>query len=222
MHWHVVRLGRVDEISREYARELFERVHPQLESRPQPVKDYPIATSSLCYIIRKAAFKAGRSSKPVPIIDPLSSLLVELRAAEGNPRTGPILRGQCGEPLNLDNLAKRTVRPILAAAGLEWRGWYALRRGIATLVSSVEKDAMAAKGLLRHASVTTTQKHFIKEIPEITLRAMEKVGMLFNKCSTVGTAKPIKMRRVRKSGSAQEFVKVCNWRGFQNPRGTGV
>jgi len=23
-------------------------------------------------------------------------------------------------------------------------------------------------------------------------------------------------------GSAQEFVKVCNWRGFQNPRGTGV
>jgi hypothetical protein len=74
--------------------------------------------------------------------------------------------------------------------------------GIATLVSSVEKDAMAAKGLLRHASVTTTQKHFIKEIPEITLRAMEKVGMLFNKCSTVGTAKPIKMRRVRKSYGA--------------------
>ena len=65
------------------------------------------------------------------------------------------------------------------------------RRGIATLVSCVEKDAMAARGLLRHASVTTTQKHFIKEIPEITLRAMEKVGMLFNKCSTAGTAKPI-------------------------------
>jgi hypothetical protein len=27
---------------------------------------------------------------------------------------------------------------------------------------------------------------------------------------------------VRIIGSAQEFVKVCNWRGFQNPRGTGV
>jgi|SRR5467141_971433 len=53
-----------------------------------------------------------------------------------------------------------------------------LRRGIATLVNAVEKDAMAAKGLLRHASVTTTRKHYIKEVPEVTLKAMEKVETL--------------------------------------------
>jgi hypothetical protein len=37
---------------------------------------------------------------------------------------------------------------------------------------------MAAKGLLRHASVTTTQKHCIKEVSEITQQAMEKVEAL--------------------------------------------
>jgi hypothetical protein len=71
---------------------------------------------------------------------------------------------------------------------LRWHGWYALRRGIATLVSSVEKDAMAAKGLLRHASVTTTQRHYIKEVPEITQKAMEKVETL---CTNRATTQAI-------------------------------
>jgi integrase len=113
----------------------------------------------------------------------VTRLLVEwllvLRELEGNPQSGPILRGPLGKPLNLDNLAKRTVRPILAAKGLRWHGWYALRRGIATLLNSVEKDnAMAAKGLLRHTSVATTQKHYIKDVPEVTLQAMEKIEAL--------------------------------------------
>ena len=55
----------------------------------------------------------------------------------------------------------------------------------AMLVNAVEKDAMAAKGLLRHASVSTTQKHYIKEVPEITLKAMEKVETL---CTSRATA----------------------------------
>ena len=129
--------------------------------------------------------KTLESRKPVPIIEPLRSILTELREADGNPASGPILRSRLGKPLNLDNLAKRTVRPLLMVAGLRWHGWYSLRRGIATLVNAVEKDAMAAKGLLRHASVSTTQKHYIKEVPEITLKAMEKVETL---CTSRATA----------------------------------
>ena len=134
--------------------------------------------------------KTAESCNPVPIIDPLRSLLGEIRIADGNPEAGPILRSPLGKPLNLDNLAKRKVRPILAAAGLDWHGWYALRRGIATLVNAVEKDAMAAKGLLRHASVTTTQKHYIKEVPEITQKAMEKVETLCTNRANTETSKP--------------------------------
>jgi integrase len=134
--------------------------------------------------------KTAESCNPVPVIDPLRSLLVELRVADGNPEVGPILRSHTGKPLNLDNLAKRTVRPILLVAGLKWHGWYALRRGIATLVNSVEKDAMAAKGLLRHASVVTTQKHYIKEVPETTRKAMEKVEALCTDRATAVASRP--------------------------------
>ena len=44
--------------------------------------------------------------------------------------------------------------------------------------------------MLRHASVTTTQKHYIKEVPEITLRAMEKVEMLCTDRATGAANRP--------------------------------
>jgi hypothetical protein len=138
-----------------------------------------------CYCAKKF-----ESTKPVPVIEPLRSILTEVWAADGTPNAGPILRNHQRRPLNLDNLAKRTVRPLLMKAGLQWHGWYALRRGIATIVNAVEKDAMAAKGLLRHSSVTTTQKHYIKEVPEVTLRAMEKVETLCTDCATPAANRP--------------------------------
>jgi len=73
--------------------------------------------------------KTAESCNPVPVIDPLRTLVVELRMADGNPEVGPILRNYAGKPLNLDNLAKRIVRPILLAAGLKWHGWYAFVEG---------------------------------------------------------------------------------------------
>jgi integrase len=125
--------------------------------------------------------KTADSAKPVPVIEPLRSILAELRVADGNPASGPILRGpKAGRPLNLDNLARREVRDTLMEAKIAWHGWYSLRRGIATTVHNLEKDPMAAKGLLRHSSVITTQKHYIKEVPETTLNAMRKVEALCN------------------------------------------
>jgi integrase len=135
--------------------------------------------------------KTPESAKPVPVIEPLRSILGELRKMQGNPVNGPILRGpKAGQPLNLDNLARREVRPILKNAKIEWHGWYSLRRGIATTLHNIEKDPMAAKGLLRHASVLTTQMHYIKEVPETTLNAMKKVEALCNECANAVHAEP--------------------------------
>jgi integrase len=132
--------------------------------------------------------KTAASAKPVPVIEPLRSILDGLRENSGNPAVGPILRGPTGVPLNLDNLAKRRLVPALKNPKnyddpenvklLVWKGWYSLRRGIATLTSAIELDPMAAKGLLRHSNLNTTLKHYIKEIPEVTQRAMEKVEAL--------------------------------------------
>lgn len=122
--------------------------------------------------------KTRSSMAPVPIIEPLRAILDELRRADGNPTTGAILRGPTAKPLNLDNLARREIVPVLAQHSIPWKGWYSLRRGIATLVASLERDTLAAKGLLRHTNTNTTLVHYIKRVPEITLRAMQKVEVL--------------------------------------------
>ena len=47
------------------------------------------------------------------------------------------------------------------------------------------KDSLAAKGLLRHSSVITTQRHYIKDVPENTLEAMKLLEDLCNPRATV-------------------------------------
>lgn len=119
------------------------------------------------------------------MIEPLAGILAELREADGNPATGPIFRGlYSGQSLNLNNFRKWVLSPLLKAAKIEWHGWYSLRRGVATTVASLSKDPMAAKGLLRHSSLTTTAKHYIKDVPQNTQEAMNQLEKLFNDCST--------------------------------------
>jgi integrase len=128
--------------------------------------------------------KTEDSMKAVPVIEPLRGILTELRESDGNPSKGPILRGPSGKPLNLDNLSKRVLSPILKAAKIEWHGWYSLRRGIATTLTSTCHDPLASKGLLRHSSLATTQRHYIKDVPENTISAMNRLEKLFSECST--------------------------------------
>jgi integrase len=136
--------------------------------------------------------KTASAAKPVPVIEPLRELLTELRAAEGNPGSGPILRGVKGKPLSLDMLARVVIRPALRNRAnyrngqskdwkpLEWQGYYSLRRGIATQLNTITRDPMAAKGLLRHSSVNTTLTHYIKSVPEITANGMAQLEQLFS------------------------------------------
>jgi integrase len=124
--------------------------------------------------------KTEAREQPIPVIEPLRDILGELREADGNPSVGPILRGERGKPLNLDNLARRVIRPALAKAGIKWNGWYAHRRGAGTLVTAVAKDeGMAAKGLLRHSNLSTTTAHYVKDVPRETQQAMLAIEKLF-------------------------------------------
>jgi hypothetical protein len=119
----------------------------------------------------------------------MRDLLTTLHNLEGNPASGSILKGVSGKALNLDRLAHEVIKPALRnpqnyntdEKPIEWRGYYAFRRGIATLTSSVSRDPMAAKGLLRHTSVNTTLTHYIKDVPEVTENAMTLVEELFAK-----------------------------------------
>ena len=45
------------------------------------------------------ATKTEAREAPVPVITPLRAILTELRAVDGNPLTGPILRGKKGQAI---------------------------------------------------------------------------------------------------------------------------
>jgi hypothetical protein len=98
------------------------------------------------YSSRKRAIKSAENSSP-------SSFRWE------------ILRGPSGKPLNLDNLSKRVVSPLLKAVGREWHGWYSLRRGVATTLAGLTRDGMASKGLLCHTNLATTTRRYVKDVP---------------------------------------------------------
>ena len=141
--------------------------------------------------------KTAGAAKPVLVIEPLREVLAQLRESEGNPVNGPILRSVKGKPLSLDMLARVVIRPALRNAAnyrdgnaknwkpLDWQGFYSLRRGIATHLTAITRDPMAAKGLLRHSSVNTTLAHYIKDVPAVTANGMAQVEQLFSELDAI-------------------------------------
>jgi hypothetical protein len=84
----------------------------------------------------------------------------------------------------------RPAQPLPIGVSLPvWHGWYSLRRGVATAVADLS-NSLAAKGLLRHSSVSTTERHYIKDVPESTLEAMKRLETLCNVRATEEEAKP--------------------------------
>jgi integrase len=154
--------------------------------------------------------KTENAASPVPVIETLAEILSDLRERDGNPSSGPILRGPSGKPMILDNLSKRVVIPELKRCAVcsvkraahkaehefqldttlpTWHGWYSLRRGVATTLAGLTKDGMASKGLLRHANLSTTTRHYIHDVPENTLFAMQLLEKLCNECATAPTVR---------------------------------
>lgn len=126
--------------------------------------------------------KTEEASALVPVNQPLSELLGNLWEHDGRPSQGWILKGERGGPLSLDNFSRRIIQPRLEKLGIDWHGYYALRRGAGTITTMAARDkGLAARGLLRHKTLTTTAQFYIGEVPEETKAAVESVGEMFQK-----------------------------------------
>jgi integrase len=110
--------------------------------------------------------KTNKSTAPVPVIAQLAERLNLHRALSGNPASGLIFASPAGKPLNLDALAKDVIRPALQKAGLEWHGWHAFRRGLATNLHRLGVPDKTIQAILRHANVAVTQACYIKTVAE--------------------------------------------------------
>jgi integrase len=135
--------------------------------------------------------KTEESKAPVPVPEPLREILEESKRASGY-----ILESATGRRVHFENLYCRVIRGVLArcaecrgekashdSADHEfkplpvWHGWYAFRRGWATLATSIDSD-LAAKSLLRHSNIATTRAHYIKSVPADALRAVDRINAL--------------------------------------------
>jgi len=149
--------------------------------------------------------KTASSAKPVLVIEPLRELRTKLQQAEGNPVSGPILRGvklkdSKPRPLDVNMLAKRgeakrVIRPALRspktyrdleAKPLEWQAFYSLRRGIATQLTAITRDAMASQGAVAVGIPAAFQREYNssalrKDVPEVTANGMARIEQLFSK-----------------------------------------
>ncbi len=117
--------------------------------------------------------KTAASNAPVPVLPLLAKHLEAHRdgSASGFIFTGP----KMGRPLDLHNLANRTVRPALKAAGIEWCGWHGFRRGLSTNLKTLGVDDTVIQRILRHANVGVTRQSYIKVEDRVKTAAMKKL-----------------------------------------------
>lgn len=125
--------------------------------------------------------KTEQSERFVAVSDELRDILLNLWNAQKCPMGGYILAGprKKGQPVILDNLAKRTIRTALEEAKIEWPGWYALRRFLGTQVRMQANTEAASKALGNSKEVA--DRHYIKPtevLPDVRKAVISAVSGL--------------------------------------------
>jgi|SRR6185312_8557639 len=108
----------------------------------------------------------------VPIIEPLRGILDTIKPEIAS---GWMFPNTIGGALDLDNLADRVIKPVLKANGLNWKGWHAYRRGLATNLHQLGISDKVIQAILRHEDVKTTQRSYIKTVPSMVKEAMKRL-----------------------------------------------
>jgi integrase len=108
--------------------------------------------------------KTTKSAAPVPIIEPVRTLLVLWRAKAGD--------GDWLFEKSLQNTARLRIIPTITKAKLPWRGFHAGRRGLGTKLRELTGNSTAAKNVLRHSGEEVTQQHYEARLPEVALAGM--------------------------------------------------
>lgn len=82
--------------------------------------------------------------------------------------------GRLGKPINLDALAAGVIVPAVSKAGIQWHGWHAFRRGLATNLHRLGVSDKTIQRILRHSNVAVTQGCYIKTADSEAAAAMRR------------------------------------------------
>jgi len=144
--------------------------------------------------------KTKASKAPVPIISPLAAMLEAHRVRSGNPRSGVLFLARNGQPLSLNNVLTRQIKPALNRCALcsksamehstadhnfkrdeslpKWYGWHAFRRGLATNLNRMGVQDKTIQAILRHSNLSTTMNVYVKSVDADAVTAMKTLETL--------------------------------------------
>jgi integrase len=159
--------------------------------------------------------KTARSKAPVPVVKELADALEEHRQRMGKLAVGPIFQAGNGKPLNLDNLARRVIIPAIEKCvvcresesdhkpeghmfqldkTLQWHGWHAFRRGLATNLNYLRVDDKTIQAIMRHSNIGLTMNVYVKSVAESGINAMDLIGAELKKpvCNNLATNRNVR------------------------------
>jgi integrase len=156
--------------------------------------------------------KTRRSRSPIPVVKHLANALEAHRLRAGilaQPGL-PIFQAGNGQPLNLDNLARRVIAPALSRCVVcreveaehkteghlfkrdtslpEWHAWHAFRRGLATNLHALGVDDKTIQAILRHSNVGLTMNIYVKSLGESQVNAMDTLSEKLESCNVRATS----------------------------------
>lgn len=123
------------------------------------------------------ATKTEHRRATVPVIPQLAKILEAYWTCINKPEEGwvwPASRGTL--PLDMNNLLQREIMPALKKAKLEWHGWHAFRRGLASNLSDLDVPDDVIQQILRHGDIGTTQRFYRKTRRPKLQKAMKKLS----------------------------------------------
>jgi integrase len=130
--------------------------------------------------------KTLTSKSPVPLLPIVREALEEHKTRNG--ADGFVFHGETGKPLVLANVVRRDIIPALEKAKIQWHGWHAFRRGLATNLYSLGAPAKTVQAILRHADLDTTMAFYVKPVAAESQAAMAKLEKAFKASKTLKTA----------------------------------
>ncbi|MGB2890284.1 MAG: site-specific integrase, partial [Candidatus Acidiferrales bacterium] len=124
------------------------------------------------------ATKTPESEASVPVLPFLKKALEKHRNWKSD--GSYIFAGEkFGAPLNLANLARRVIKPAIKAKGVEWKGWHAFRRGLASNLYALGVQPKVIQAILRHSDIGTTLAYYVATPDEESRAALRKIENSF-------------------------------------------
>lgn len=110
--------------------------------------------------------KTKKSVRSLPLIQPVKGLLILWRAKCNGDEAWVFQR-------NLMTVARKTIRPTLTKATLEWKGFHAGRRGFGTVLRQIIGNSTAGHDVLGHEDEALTKDLYEGKLPEVALAELK-------------------------------------------------